>query len=155
MLFVGVLQCLAVLRCCELFVSGRLNIKKVLFFLFHSFLVAIGVARGGVEPFSLNIQHILSFCTLTGNLQKNTVARFKSQHLALPKNFGLATLLLVTTFVQTCISRPPRHVSQYQTFDTALSYLMFNLPLTKSSQQRMAARHSRTPMKSNITINIL
>ena len=29
------LQCLAVLSCCELFVSGRLNIKEVLFFLFY------------------------------------------------------------------------------------------------------------------------
>jgi len=27
LLFIGVLQCLAVLCCCELFVSGRLNIK--------------------------------------------------------------------------------------------------------------------------------
>jgi len=27
MLFIGVLQCLAVLRCCELFVSGKLSIK--------------------------------------------------------------------------------------------------------------------------------
>jgi len=26
LLFIGVLQCLAVLRCCDLFVSGRLNI---------------------------------------------------------------------------------------------------------------------------------
>ena len=25
--FIGLLQCLAVLRCCELFVSGKLNIK--------------------------------------------------------------------------------------------------------------------------------
>jgi len=27
LLFIGGLQCLAVLRCCEVFVSGRLNIK--------------------------------------------------------------------------------------------------------------------------------
>jgi len=58
------------------------------------------------------------------------------------KNFGLATLLLVTTFIQTaCISLATNHVPQYQTFDTALPYLMFNLPLTKSSQQRKTARH--------------
>jgi len=30
------------------------------------------------------------------------------------------------------------------------TYLMFNLPLTKSSQQRKTARHCRTRMKSNI-----
>jgi len=48
---------------------------------------------------------------------------------------GLATLLLVMTFIQTaCISLMPSHVPQYQTFDTALPYLMFNLPLTKCSQ---------------------
>jgi len=42
--------------------------------------------------------------------------------LALPKNLGLATLLLVTTFMQTaCISLAPSHVPQYQTFDTAVS----------------------------------
>jgi len=57
-------------------------------------------------------------------------------------NFGLATLLLVTTFMQTaCISLAPSHVPQYQTFDAALPYLMFNFPLTKSSQQRKTARH--------------
>jgi len=37
----------------------------------------------------------------------------------------------------------------------ALSYLMFDLPLTKSSQQRKTARHCRTPVKSNIVILIL
>jgi len=58
------------------------------------------------------------------------------------KNFELATLLLVTIFIQTaCISLAPSHVPQYQTFDTALPYLMFNFPLTKSSQQRKTARH--------------
>jgi len=30
------------------------------------------------------------------------------------------------------------------------TYLMFNLPLTKSSQQRKTARHCKTSMKSNI-----
>jgi len=45
LLFIGVLH-LAVVRCCEIFVSGRLNIKKVLLFLFHSVLVTIDVARG-------------------------------------------------------------------------------------------------------------
>jgi len=62
--------------------------------------------------------------------------------LALPKKFGLATLLLVNTFIQTdSISLAPSHVPQYQTFDTARPYLMFNLSLTKSSQQRKTARH--------------
>jgi len=57
-------------------------------------------------------------------------------------NFGLATLLLVTSFIQTtCIAFMPSHVPQYQTFDTALLYLMFSLPLTKSSQQCKTTRH--------------
>jgi len=65
-------------------------------------------------------------------------------------------LLLVTTFMQmACIFLTPSHVPQYQTFDTALSYLMFNLPLTKSSQQRKTASHCRTPMKIYIIIFIL
>jgi len=60
-------------------------------------------------------------------------------------------LLLVTTFIQTvCISLAPSNVPQYQAFHTALSYLMFNLPLTNSSQKRSTARHCRSPMKSNI-----
>ena len=58
------------------------------------------------------------------------------------KIFGLAILLLATTFIQTvCISLTSSHVPQYQIFDTALPYLMFNLPLTKSSQQRKTAIH--------------
>jgi len=61
----------------------------------------------------------------------NTVARLS--HIIWPsqKDFGLATLLLVTTFIQTtCIALAPSH----QTFDTALLYLIFSLPLTTSSQ---------------------
>jgi len=74
----------------------------------------------------------------------NKILLLASSHSIWPsqKNFGLATLLLVTTFIQTaCISLAPSHVPQYQTFDTALPYFMFNLPLTKSSQQRKTARH--------------
>jgi len=58
------------------------------------------------------------------------------------KIFGLSTLLLVTTFIQTCISLALCHVPQYQTFGTALLYLMFNLPLTKSSQDRQTLQNS-------------
>jgi len=44
--------------------------------------------------------------------EQNTVARFKSYYLALPKNLGVAMLQLVTTFIQTaCISLVPSHVS--------------------------------------------
>jgi len=59
-----------------------------------------------------------------------------------PQNFWLATQLLVTTFVQTtCISLAPSHVPQHQAVHTTLPYLMYNLPLTKSSQQRKTARY--------------
>jgi len=54
-----------------------------------------------------------------------------------------------------CISLAPGHVPQYQTFDTALPYLMFKLPLTKSLQQCKTARRCRTLMKSSILILIL
>jgi len=37
LLFIGVFQCLAVLRCCELFVSGNLNTSEVPFFSFLFF----------------------------------------------------------------------------------------------------------------------
>jgi len=91
---------------------------------------------------------------LTGNVQikyRCSLSIWPSQ-----KKFGLATLLLATTFIKTaCISLAPSLVPQYQTFDTALPYLMFNLSLTKSSQQRKTARHCNTPMKSNILILIL
>jgi len=50
-------------------------------------------------------------------------------------------------------SLAPSHVPQYQTFHT--EGLMFNLLLTKSSQQRKAARHCRNPIKSSIIIFIL
>ena len=56
---------------------------------------------------------------------------------------------LVTTFIQTaCISLAYCHVPQKQACHLALSYLMFNLPLTKSSQQRKTARHCKILMKS-------
>ena len=74
----------------------------------------------------------------------------------LTPNFRLATPLLVIIFIQTaCISLAPSHVSQYLTFDTGRPYLMFNLTLTKSSQQSKTARHCRTPLKSSIVIFVL
>jgi len=39
-----------------------------------------------------------------------------------------------------CISLVPSHVPQCQAFHTELSYLMFNLPPTKNSQQRKTAK---------------
>ena len=64
--------------------------------------------------------------------EQNTVVRLKSKYLA-QKNFGSATPLLVTIFIpMACISLPHSHVSQYQAFDTALSYLMFILLLQKA-----------------------
>jgi len=36
-LLIGVLQCLAVLRCCEVFVSGKLNINQAPFVSFSFF----------------------------------------------------------------------------------------------------------------------
>jgi len=71
------------------------------------------------------------------------------------KNWGFATLLLVTTVIQAALmSLAPSHVPQYQAFHTALSYVVFNLPLTKSSQQSMTARHCRNLMKSSI-VNLM
>jgi len=68
----------------------------------------------------------------------------------------MATLLLTTAFIQTaCVSLTPSHVPQYQTFHTALPYLMFNLQLTNSSQQCKTTRNCRTPMKCSIVILIL
>jgi len=64
--------------------------------------------------------------------EQNTVVRLKSKYLA-QKNFGSATPLLVTIFIpMACISLPHSHVSQYQAFHTALSYLMFILLLQKA-----------------------
>jgi len=69
------------------------------------------------------------------------------------KSIGLITFLLITTFIQkACISLTPSHLLQYKVFHTALFYLKFNLPLTKSSQQRKTVRHWKTPMKSSIVI---
>jgi len=51
------------------------------------------------------------------------------------KKFWAGYVTAVTIFIQTaCISLAPRHVPQYQAFHTALSYLMFSIPLTKTLQ---------------------
>jgi len=52
----------------------------------------------------------------------------------------------VTTFIRTACM--PINVSQYQAFHTALFCLMFNLALTKRSQQRKTARHCTPQMKN-------
>jgi len=56
--------------------------------------------------------------------EQNTVARL-NKVFGPPKIFDLATLLLVTTFIQTaCISLVPSHVPQYQTFHTVSTFLL-------------------------------
>jgi len=61
------------------------------------------------------------FCSLFAN----------SVHSYLP--LLLFHSFLVTAFMKaTCISLSPSHVPQHQTFPTALSSFMFNLPLTKT-----------------------
>jgi len=63
---------------------------------------------------------------------------------------------LVNTFIQTaCIFLAPSHVPRYQTFPTALSSLMFELPHTKSTHPRKTTNHRRTPMKSSTAIFVL
>ena len=85
-----------------------------------------------------------------------TAARIKVKVFGPPQSFGLATLLLVTTFIKrACTFLAHNHVPQYQNFQTALSWLMFILPLTESSQQPKTARDRRSPMKSRILIIIL
>jgi len=75
----------------------------------------------------------------------------------LPKKFGLATLLLVTTFVQmACIFLAPSHVPQYQAFHTTCtSNLMYNLSLIHWQKARKIARQCRMPMTKSIVILIL
>ena len=83
----------------------------------------------------------------------------KVKVFGLPKKIWLATLLLVTTVLSyrrpASFSRPVMFLSIKPFTQPALSYLMFNLPLTKTSQQRKTARHCRPPMKSSIVILIL
>jgi len=98
--------------------------------------------------------HLLLLQAVSGT--KYYVARLNSNYLALPK-FWAGTPLLVTTSIQmACISLvPSQQVPQYLVIHTALSYLMFNLPVTKSSQQHKTARHRRSPMKTITVILIL
>jgi len=143
LLFVGVLQCLAVLHCCEFFLwKIEHQESTVLSFSFFSCNHRRSSEGGNrtISPKFLTYLVILCFDRQCPNKKP----LFALSHSIWPsqKNCGLATLLLVTTFIQTtCVSVAPGHVPQDQTFDTALHYFMFNLPLTKSSQQRKTARH--------------
>ena len=133
---------MAVLRYCELFVwKIEHQESTVLSFLFFS--CNHRRSQGGNEtipPKFLTYLAILWF----DRQCPNKIPLLALSHSIWPsqKNFGLATLLLVTTFIQTtCVALAPSHVPQYQTFDTALLYLMFSLPLAKSSQQCKTTRH--------------
>ena len=122
-----------------------------MFFLFRSFLVTTGVARG---PCPVHISSIsCHFVLLQAVPRTKYCCSLKVKVFAPRKNFGLAALLLCHTD-GLHLSRA-RHVLQYHAFQTALFYLMFHLPLAKSSQQRKTARHCWTPMKSSIVILIL
>jgi len=64
----------------------------------------------------------MSFFVLTGSVPNKILLLAWSQSICSPKNFGMATLLLVITFIQmACISLAPSHVPQYQAFHTAHS----------------------------------
>ena len=142
LLFVGVLQCLAVLRCCELFVwKIEDQASTVLYFSFFSCNHRRSQGGSGTIPRKF-LTYLVILCF--DRQCPNKIPLLALSHSIWPsqKNLGLATLLLVTTFIQTaCISLAPSQVPQYQTFDTVLRYLMFNFPLTKISQQRKTARH--------------
>jgi len=57
------------------------------------------------------------------------------------KKIWLATLLLVTTFIQTaCIFLAPSHVPQYQTFHTACTFL---LDVQSSTDKNIATTQDR------------
>ena len=149
--------------------SGRLKLLRTLcswkighqvaFFLFHSFLVTKGVAMKGQRGHvpSKFLAYLVTLCFDRQCLEQNPLVCLKSKYLIPPKFLRwLVTLPLVITFIQTaCISLAANRVPQYQAFHTELSYLVFNLPLTKSSQQSKTARHCKNPMKSSIVILIL
>ena len=155
LLFIRDQPCLAVLRCCENFVwKIEHQVSTVLSFSFFSCNHRRSQGGNGTIPPKF-LAYFVILCFDRQCLERNAVARLNSKCLS-PLKFWATTQLLVTTFTQTaCISLASSHVPQYQTFHTALSYLMLNLPLTKSSQKRRNARHCRTPMKSNILILIL
>ena len=142
LLFGGVLQCLAVLRCCELFV-WKIEHQESTVLSFSLF--SCNHTRSQRDNGTIFAKFLTYLVILCFDRQcPNKIPLLALSHSIWPcqKNFGLATLLLVTTFIPTaCISLAPSHmtigdVPQYQTFDTALPYLMFNLPLTKSCQDR-------------------
>jgi len=64
-----------------------------------------------------------------------------------PKKFGLATLLLVTTFIQTaCFSLTPSHVPQYQAFHTACTFL---LDVQSSTDKKLATTQARQTLQNS------
>ena len=67
-----------------------------------------------------------------------------------PKQFGLATLLPVTTFIQTaCIFLGPSHVPQYQAVHTACTFL---LGVQSSTDKKLATTQDRqTPEMSGLS----
>jgi len=104
-----------------------------------------------------NFYHILSFCALTGSVPNKILLFAQSQSICNPQTFwaGYATACNHFYTDGLHLSRARHVLLQYHAFQTALFYLMFNLPMTKSSQQRKTARHCRTPMKSSIVILVL
>jgi len=146
LLFVGVLQCLAALHCCKLFV-WKIEHQESTVLSFSFFSCNHRRSQGGKWTIPLKFQTylVIVFFDRQGPTEIPLLA-FSHSIWPSQKILGWQTA---------CISLAPSHVPQYQTLGTALPYLMFNLPLTKTSQQRKTASHSRTPMKSNILIFIL
>ena len=134
MLFVGVLPCLAVLRCCELFVwKIEHQESTVLSFSFFCCNHRCGQGGNGTIPPKFLI-YLVIVCF--DRQCPNKIPLLALSHAIWPpkKNFGLATLLLVTTFIQTaCISLAPILVLQYYsgfTTSSSIISLLGNTSLT-------------------------
>jgi len=73
--------------------------------------------------------------------EQNTVVRLKSKYLGTGTKIGLATLLLVSTFIQTaCIFLATSHVLKYQAFHTACTFL---LDVQSSTNKKLATIQDR------------
>ena len=136
--------CLALLRA---FLSGRLNIKEVLFFLFHSFLVTIGIARGAMEPFTPKfLAYLVILCFDRQCPEQNTVAHL-SQSTWPQKNIWVGNATVCNHFHTDGL-----HLSRAQPCSSIskLSHGTFLLNVQSSTDKKLAqhktARHCRIPM---------
>ena len=114
------------------------------YFLFHSVLETMGVEREERGHLPQIYSIFCHFVRWQQCPEPSAAARFKSKYLPPNNLLGEDFAIPCTTCIQSaCISLAPSHVPEHWTFHTALSCLMLNLPLTKSSQQSKTARHCR------------